>query len=156
MAHQINDSYINQTCIFFENCDGIRVLAAPIPSKEGYWAGVDGTIFSVKQSKLRILKAANNGNGYLFVFLSINGKSEKNYVSRLIATTFLAQPSEFDSEGNPRDEVNHLDGNRANNKLPNLEWCSSVENHGHAKRVLKSEDFLASKFAIAYLASKAA
>lgn len=155
MTHQINHSYVQQTCLYLENRCGIRVLVAPIPHKQGYWAGVDGTIFSFKQTKPKILKAANNGNGYLFVILSVNGKSEKNYVSRLIATSFLARPTEADVEGNQRDEINHLDGNRANNKLPNLEWCSSSENHDHAKKVLRSEDFLASKFATAYLVSKA-
>jgi HNH endonuclease len=156
MPHQIKSSYINQTCFYFRNCNGVSVLSAPIPGKQGYWVGVDGTVFSFKRTKLKILKPANNGNSYLFVILSVNGKSEKNYVSRLVAATFLAKPIEADSSSNQKNEVNHCDGNRTNNKLPNLEWCSSAENHDHAKRVLRSKDFLASKYAEAYIASKAA
>jgi hypothetical protein len=155
MKQQINEKYVQQTCLYLENESGAQVLAAPIPMKQGYWAAVDGTIFSFRQSKPKRLKQCDNGNGYFFVILSINGKSEKCYVSRLVASTFFIKPLEADSGGNLRDEINHLDGNRANNKLPNLEWCSSAENHIHAKKVLRSKDFLASKFATAYLASKA-
>jgi hypothetical protein len=156
MKQQINEAYVKQTCVYLENQNKISVLAAPIPEKDGYWAGVDGSIFSFKQTKPKLLKPCNNGNGYMFVILSINGKNEKCYVSRLVASTFFQNPSELDSAGNLRDEVNHCDGDRSNNKLPNLEWCSAFENHEHARRVLRSEDFLASKFAAAYLASKAA
>ena len=156
MEQQINETYIQQSCLYLENESGERVLAVPIPMKQGYWAAVDGTIFSFKQTKPKILKSCDNGNGYRFLILSINGKNEKLYVSRLVASTFLLKPLEPDSAGNLRDEVNHSDGDRTNNKLPNLEWCSTAENHDHARRVLRSEDFLASKFAAAYLASKAA
>lgn len=156
MKQQINETYVQQTCLYLENSKEIRVLAAPIPEKDGYWAGVDGSIFSFKQSKPKVLKPCDNGNSYLFVILSINGKNEKCYVSRLIASTFYMNPSAPDSAGNFRDEVNHCDGDRTNNKLPNLEWCSTAENHDHARRVLRSKDFLASKFATPYLASKEA
>lgn len=155
MKHKINLAYIQQTCFYLENAEGKRVLAAPIPAHPDYWAGVDGTIFSLKHGTFKPLKPANNGNGYLFVMLSSGGIVEKNYVSRLIASTFLFKPDEADKVGNPRDQVNHLLGDRTNNKAINLEWCSSAENHDHARRVLQSEDFLASKFAAAYLASKA-
>lgn len=156
MTQILNDYYIKQTCFYFDNSEGLPVLAAPIPEFHGYWAAVDGSIFSLKSGKPRLLKAAKNGNGYKFVILSVKGRSKKNYVSRLVAATFLVQTDALDRYGNQRNEVNHLDGNRANNRLPNLEWCSSAENHEHAKKVLRSEEFLTSKFAADYLRSKAA
>lgn len=156
MRQTINETYIQQTSLYLENTDGMRVLAAPIPNVHGYWASVDGSIFSLKRNKIGQLKPAENGNGYLFVILSLNGVSHKHYVSRLVASTFLVKPVEPDADGNPRNEINHVDGNRRNNKLPNLEWCSSAENHAHSKLVLRSADFLASGFAAGYLASKAA
>lgn len=156
MKQTINQNYVQQTCFYLENAEGHRVLAAPIPNVQGYWAAVDGSIFSLKRNKIRQLKPADNGNGYLFVILSLDGISQKHYVSRLVASTFLAQPIEPDANGNTRDEVNHFDGNRCNNKLPNLEWCSTAENKDHAKQVLRSEGFLASKFAAGYLVSKQA
>lgn len=155
MKQLFNDAYIQHTCFYLENNEGKRVLAAPIPNNPDYWAGVDGTVFSLKHGSFRPLTPADNGNGYLFVMLSLDGVAEKHYVSRLIASTFLIKPEDPDTAGNPRDQVNHLSGDRSNNKVVNLEWCSSAENHEHAKRVLHSEDFLASKFAAAYLASKA-
>lgn len=156
MKQLINQAYIQQASIYLENTDGKRVLAAPIPNVHGYWAAVDGSIFSLKRNKIRQLKPADNGNGYLFVILSMDGISQKHYVSRLVASTFLVQPIEPDADCNTRDEVNHSDGNRRNNKPPNLEWCSSAENHAHSKLVLRSADFLASKFAASYLVSKQA
>lgn len=154
MRQTINETYIQQTSVYLENKDGVRVLAAPIPKIYGYWAAVDGSIFSLKRNKIGQLKPADNGNGYLFVILSLNGVNYKYYVSRLVASTFLVKPEEMDADGNTRDQINHIDGNRRNNKLPNLEWCSSSENHAHSKVVLRSADFLASKFAASYLVSK--
>lgn len=156
MKHQINQAYIDQTCFYLDNVDGVPVLAAPITNCAGYWAAVDGSIFSLKRKKICHLKPAENGNGYLFVILSLNGVSHKHFVSRLVASTFLVKPVEPDKDGKPRNEVNHIDGNRRNNKLPNIEWCSTAENKDHAKQVLRSEDFLASAFTAGYLASKAA
>lgn len=43
--------------------------------------------------------------------------------------------------GNQRVEINHIDGDKSNNKLCNLEWCSKVENAQHFKKVLKADDF---------------
>lgn len=156
MKHKINQTYIDQTGFYLENDSGERVLSAPIPNLHGYWAAVDGSIFSFKRNKLHQLKPADNGNGYMFLILSVQERNQKHYVSRLVAATFLVKPCEPDPNDNPRDEINHLDGNRANNRLPNLEWCSAAENHAHSKQVLRSEDFLASRFAADYLASKAA
>lgn len=154
MTQLLNRTYIEQTCFYLENAEGQRVLAAPIPNHPDYWAGVDGTVFSLKHGSFKLLMPADNGNGYLFVILSSDGVKEKHYVSRLIASTFLIKPDNPDTAGNPRNQVNHLSGDRRNNKAANLEWCSSAENHDHAKRVLQSEDFLASRFAAAYLSSK--
>lgn len=70
----------------------------------------------------RILKPQlNRTDGYYRV--ALNGKCY--YVHRLVADAF------FDGDHDKID-VNHIDGNRLNNKLSNLEWCTRKENIRHA------------------------
>ncbi len=80
-----------------------------------------------REIKERFLKQKDNGNGYLSVGLSINGKITRHYVHRLVAGAFIDNP-----EGHPF--VNHKDGNPANNNADNLEWVSHRQNvrHGYA------------------------
>lgn len=83
------------------------------------------------QSKTeRMLVHTNNGFNYLSVNLSKNGKKTRFYIHRLVATAFL------DNKEN-KEEVNHIDGVRTNNKLTNLEWVTRSENHHHRYQVLK-------------------
>jgi hypothetical protein len=77
----------------------------------------------------RILTPVNNGNNYWSVNLSKNGKKVRFYVHRIVADNFI-----FNTEN--KEEVNHIDGNRANNKLSNLEWVTRSENHKHRYDVL--------------------
>jgi len=80
--------------------------------------------------KERILKQANNGFNYMAVSLSIGSKVKRFYVHRLVAETFL-------ENNENKEEVNHIDGNRQNNNLSNLEWVTRSENHYHRYKVLK-------------------
>lgn len=76
----------------------------------------------VKNNKTgRILKKALNQDGYAIVQLWNNGKGTMKRVHRLVLETF--KPTE-----NTDYEVNHLDRNRTNNNLNNLEWCSNKQN----------------------------
>lgn len=74
----------------------------------------------IRHWKQRILKTKGETykTGYR-VTLWKNGKSKDWLVHRLIATTFL---------GESDLTVNHIDGNRFNNHIANLEWCSKAEN----------------------------
>lgn len=62
---------------------------------------------------------------YLGVTLSKNDKSKMFSTHILVAKAFIANP-----ENKP--EVNHIDGNKQNNKVDNLEWCTRSENELHA------------------------
>lgn len=76
-----------------------------------------------------ILKPASQGNGYLIVSLCDGHKSHTKLIHRIVATAFIPNP------GN-KPQVNHLDGNRKNNTIENLEWCTGSENCRHAVEVL--------------------
>lgn len=78
------------------------------------------------------LKAINNGYNYLSVSLSINGNVKRFYIHRLVAMSFIENKEN-------KEEVNHIDGNRKNNKLSNLEWVTRSENHYHRYKVLNQK-----------------
>lgn len=78
-----------------------------------------------------ILKTSISRNGYVHISLCKNGKVKTFRVHRLIAEAFIPNP-----ENKP--QVNHIDGNRINNSLSNLEWVTRSENHLHAFRVTKN------------------
>ena len=65
-------------------------------------------------------------NGYYTIGLMINKKRTNYYVHRLVAEYFLSNPDQ------QRDFVNHLDGDKLNNNVSNLEWCTRQENAQHA------------------------
>ncbi|KKM23503.1 hypothetical protein LCGC14_1614590 [marine sediment metagenome] len=74
----------------------------------------------------RILKPLGNGKGYLKVHLTTGGKQVTRHVHRFVATAFLWP--------RPGLEVNHKNGDKADNRLVNLELVTRSENHLHAYR----------------------
>lgn len=74
-----------------------------------------------------ILKQHPNRDGYLAVTLYTNSHGNKKTVSvhRLVACTFIENPD-------GKREINHIDGDKSNNNVKNLEWNSISENRIHA------------------------
>lgn len=89
-----------------------------------YRASENGEIFSVRRGKN--LSQATKKNGYKQLVLYKDKKPKTHLVHRLVADTFLPKV-----EG--KDTVNHIDSNKANNNLENLEWCTPKENSKHAE-----------------------
>jgi hypothetical protein len=75
------------------------------------------------------LSPTKNPNGYLKVALANgDGSSEQVSVHRLVAKHFIPNPYDH-------AYVNHKDGNKTNNCVGNLEWCTSKENNQHALQI---------------------
>ncbi|WP_053032139.1 NUMOD4 domain-containing protein [Staphylococcus haemolyticus] len=65
--------------------------------------------------------------GYPMVSLCINGKCKRYLVHRIVAIAFLPNPLN-------KAYVNHIDGNKQNSNLENLEWSTPTENSIHAHK----------------------
>lgn len=78
--------------------------------------------------KLRSLKQRKDG--YMEIDLWKNGKSKHIRIHQLVANAFLENPNNYSC-------INHIDGNKANNKVENIEWCSQSYNRTHAIQDLK-------------------
>ena len=78
-----------------------------------------------RQHKERIMKQWDNTHGYMCVRLMKNGEKHSKRVNRLVGQAFLDNPDN-------KPIVNHIDGNKKNNHLSNLEWCTHQENNLHA------------------------
>lgn len=79
----------------------------------------------------RILKGMIRGSGYLQVDLSKQGANSNKYIHRLVAQAFIPNP-----ENKP--QVNHIDEDKTNNMVSNLEWCTAKENINHGTRIERS------------------
>lgn len=83
---------------------------------------------ATKRFKGRILSSAKHNSGYRSVTLAKEGVNKSFLVHRLVAEAFLPRAPYH-------EEVNHKDGNKTNNAVENLEWCSRSENIQHSIKI---------------------
>lgn len=81
--------------------------------------------FSPRTVRGRVLRHNDNGTGYAQVQLASGGERDPRLVHRLVAEAFLAQVD-------GAVFVNHKDGDKRNNHVQNLEWCTRSGNMAHA------------------------
>lgn len=102
-------------------------------SNKGNVRSLDRTVFELNGKRKRyikgiILKPSKDKDGYSFVRLHTQGKGYTSFkVHRLVALTFIQNQNNLPC-------VNHIDFNRSNNSVENLEWCSSKQNYEHSRR----------------------
>lgn len=93
----------------------------------------DGRVLSFKQRHPRPLSPGKADGVYRYVNLPSEGRRKSFLVHRLVARAFIPNP-----EG--KSQVNHLDGNPANNAASNLEWVTQAENQQHAQALRKRQN----------------
>ncbi len=96
----------------------------PILGYENHFEISDGGIIR-RLSNLKILKPHVTNRGYLRIALCVNKVSKKYTVHRLVALSFIPNPKN-------KEYVNHIDGDKLNNCVNNLEWATHNENETHA------------------------
>lgn len=91
----------------------------------------NGTIYNTATKKY--LKGSIGENGYRYYRLSKNGAKKMFYEHRLVAEYFIDNPNDLPI-------VNHIDGNKLNNQISNLEWVNYSDNskHWHKNSNIKS------------------
>lgn len=97
----------------------------PIKGYDGdYLVSNLGKVKSLKYKNPKILKPRKNSSGYYAVVLCKNSIKKTLYVHRLVENAFIPNP-----ENKP--EVNHLNGDKSNNQVTNLDWVTHKQNVQH-------------------------
>lgn len=108
---------------------GVRPHVLPIEGFEDYLIRGDGVVFTMKSGNTKEKKHVKGAHGYRIVGLYKDGKATMKYVHRLVAESFIPNPSK-------KPQVNHLNGDVTDNRAENLEWVTGSENQLHAYKSL--------------------
>lgn len=74
------------------------------------------------------LKPKDNGKGYYRIKLTVNNKSKRVMLHRIIAEAFILNPNNY-------PYINHINAIRKDNRLENLEWCTQSQNCLHSVKM---------------------
>lgn len=95
-----------------------------------------GRVRNIKKNKLMTI--SKRPNGYCVVKLSKANTAKECRVHRLVAIAFIPNPNHYDC-------INHIDENKENNQVENLEWCNHQYNNTYGNRVAKQAKTISKK-----------
>lgn len=98
------------------------------PEHDNILVSDDGNILRRKRGKWHELNQYINARGYMRIGTA--DKEVSQCVHSLVAETFVDNPDPVNKQ-----YINHIDGNKLNNRADNLEWVTSSENQEHAYRI---------------------
>lgn len=91
-----------------------------------YFVNKDGDVISFKRDNPMLLSPKISDSGYYEISLrDTDGKRKFYFVHRIVASTYIKNPKR-------RNYINHIDGDKLNNRVENLEWVTVGENTQHA------------------------
>lgn len=102
---------------------------------ENYQISDDGRVWSKKSNKW--LKPIDV-NGYKKASLYKNGKEYQRLVHRLVAEAFIPNPNNY-------DEINHINEDKSDNRVENLEWCTPSYNINYGTRIERQVNSISKK-----------
>ena len=102
---------------------------------ENYQISDDGRVWSKKSNKW--LKPIDV-NGYKKASLYKNGKKYQRLVHRLVAEAFIPNPNNY-------DEINHINEDKSDNRVENLEWCTPSYNINYGTRIERQVNSISKK-----------
>lgn len=97
------------------NCGRVRSVDRIVVRSDGVKLRIKGQMMKIRIDK----------KGYPRVYLNDKKKTKFKPVHRLVAIAFIPNLED-------KPQVNHIDGNKRNNNVANLEWCTNKENQEHA------------------------
>lgn len=99
------------------NYGRVRTIDHPV------WCKVNNS-YSIRKGRFCI-PTNNNSKRYWRVGVQINNRQKHLAIHRLVAKAFIPNPNNL-------PQINHIDGDKNNNKVSNLEWCNNGYNQAHA------------------------
>ena len=114
------------------NLDNGEIAVSSEVTNGKYWVTNYGRVFRAPckyRPEWNEVFGETTKQGYQRVNLSFGKTSKKFYVHRLVCQSFLKNEQS-------KPFVNHIDGNKLNNNVQNLEWCTASENERHSFDVL--------------------
>ena len=134
---------------FVEHQPSIDIVRRkPVVGYEGYYeVDMYGNVYSVartvqvndngriydKPVKEKKLTASKHSCGYRTVALTRNGKTEQQYIHRIVAEAYIPNPQNL-------PWINHKDEDKANNFVGNLEWCTPLYNNTYNEKNIKHSE----------------
>lgn len=106
-------------------------------SNQGRVKSLD-SVDSIGRAKTgKVISVKRNNRGYVQVHLHRDGKCAMKLMHRIVAEAFIDNPNGY-------DQVNHINENKADNQVENLEWCTNMYNRHHGsgiERMARNRDY---------------
>lgn len=135
ITHLDGNSHNNELSNLSYSISLLQLSGEEWRSIEGFSRYQISTLGRIRNVNFHIMKDSVRGDGYNWILLVGDDGKQKNFSThRLVATAFIPNP-----ENKP--QVNHIDGNKQNNRVDNLEWVTGSENvrHAYANNLIKDK-----------------